>query len=81
MNRTDIPSPERVRELMAGCYPQPRPDKRRERGKVRAARAAELVRRLGSVRAAAKRLKVGEKAVYSLFEAYGYDVKELRRAA
>ena len=74
--------PERVRELMAGCYQNPnRQDKRLVSGRNRAERAAKLVRRLGTVRAAARCLRMTEKATYRLLSFYGFDVKELRRAA
>lgn len=75
-------TPERVRELMAGSYPvNHRPDKRRAKGQQRAERAAKLLRRLGTVRAAARCLRMSEKATYRLLSFYGFDVKALRRAA
>lgn len=74
-------TPERVRELMVGCYPEPRTDKRLAKGMQRAARAAKLLCRLGTVRAVAHCLRMSEKATYRLLSFYGFDIKALRREA
>lgn len=74
---------ERVRELLAGCYPKARTVNaaRVAKAKARAARWAAVVRELGTVRAAAVRLRCTECRVYSVLAEHGYSVKALTRRA
>ena len=78
MNRADLLPAARVRELMAGCYPQPRrEDKRVTASRRKAERAAAMVAQLKSAPAAARRLRMREKSLRNLLCNHGYSVSRL----
>lgn len=72
-------APERVRELLAGCYPTEKvvTDKRVSRSVLRAEQAAKLVKSLGNVMAAARRMRKPVKSIYNLLAQHGYSVARL----